>query len=221
MISVLFGFIEAFLRYIPTGLGRKLRYSYYKHRLGSCGKNVIIDMGVIFENVKSIYIRDNVWIDHNTILIAGKPPSASPIFYKENKAFTHEYGEIHINSGVHIAPFVVVQGHGGVSIGEYTTLAAGSKVYSLSHHYKNLNDRTDSNKYYFSSMAPCEKQYLIASPVVIEEGCALGLNSILLPGTHIAEGSWIGVGTYVKGTAVEPDSIYTASPARFSKYRDQ
>ena len=69
MINHLFYMIECIIRNIPSSLGRRIRFFYYKRRLGACGKNVQIDIGVIFENPKRINIGDNVWLDNYCILI--------------------------------------------------------------------------------------------------------------------------------------------------------
>jgi acetyltransferase-like isoleucine patch superfamily enzyme len=87
----------------------------------------------------------------------------------------------------------LVQAHGGVAIGKYVTIAAGSKIYSLSHHYRNLNDENDSKRYSFSSTAPKEDQFLIVGNVHIGDKAAVGINSVILPGTRIPNGTWVGV----------------------------
>ena len=66
-----FPLIESFLRNISGGLGRKLRYYYYRTRLGACGKNVFIDIGVIFNNPELIFIGSNVWIGANCVILPG------------------------------------------------------------------------------------------------------------------------------------------------------
>ena len=68
---VFFGLIEGLLRNISGPLGRKLRYLYYKHRFASCGENVHIDEGVIFEKPEFMYIGKNVWIGANSVVLPG------------------------------------------------------------------------------------------------------------------------------------------------------
>ncbi|MBS1680692.1 MAG: hypothetical protein JST48_03185 [Bacteroidetes bacterium] len=117
-----------------------------------------------------------------------------------------------ISNGAHIAPFVLLQSHAGLSIGKNVTIASGAKVYTLSHHYRNLNDPQDQKRYSFSSMAPKEDQFLIASPVAIGDHAAVGLNSVVLPGTTISDGTWLGVLTHVESKVTESNAIYTAEP---------
>ena len=218
MINHLLYIIECLIRNIPSSLGRRIRYIYYKSRLASCGKNVQIDIGVIFENPKSIKIGDNVWLDNYCILIGGIEIVSKNIFYKTNPSFSKKIGQIYLDGNNHIAPFVVLQGHGGISIGKNVTVASGAKIYSFSHHYRNLEDSNDKKSYYFSSMSKAEDQYFLSAPVVIGDGSAIGLNCVVLPGSTIPDNTWIGVSTYTSGE-YEEGAVYTTEPAKFNKYK--
>lgn len=211
--------IEFSIRNLPGGIGRKIRYYYYKLRLAKCGKNVVIDVGVIIQNPKSIYIGDNVWIDKNVILIAGKLKKGRKKMQKENSDYSFLEGELHIHKNVHIAPFVLIQAHGGVSIGENCGIAAGAKLYSTSHHHSNNLDKSDNKDYIGSTMAPFEDQFLVIGPIVMKEKSVIGLNSIVLPGTTIPEATWIGLNTYILGTNLEQKSNYGIEVAKFIKKR--
>lgn len=200
--------VESFIRPISGGIGRRLRYMYYRKKFKSCGENVIIDEGVYFENIHTISVGSNVWIDKNTILLGGAFNSDGRKVYKtgENKI---PWGDLLLGNGVHIAPFSLIQSHGGVSIGENVTIASGSKIYSLSHHYRNLNDKEDKKRYSFSTMADKDDQFMIVGNVVIGDRAAIGLNSVLLPGTEVPDGTWIGVMSCLNSTDVlTPNSVY-------------
>ncbi|WP_298780286.1 hypothetical protein [uncultured Polaribacter sp.] len=200
--------IEGFLRNFNGRIGIKLRYWYYKKRLGSCGKGVRIDIGVELQSPKDIHISDNVWIDKYVLILAGKPNLKRQVLIKKNESYKFNIGEIHIGKGTHIAPFVVLQAHGGISIGKNVGVASGSKIYSLSHHYRNLLDRSDKRKYFFTPMVKDSEQSLIASPITIGEGCAVSLNSIVLPGTVIPDGVWIGTSVTAQGKKYNNDTVY-------------
>lgn len=209
--------IESFLRNIEGGLGRKLRYAYYSKRLAACGKNVFIDIGVIFNCPELIFIGDNVWIDNYAILVAGHIENKGNTHTKANEAYLFGPGELHLSGNNHIAPFTLLQAHGGIFIGKNVTVAAGSKIYSFSHHYRNIDNPDDKTEYHFSSMAENKNQYFISSPVVIGDGAAIGLNSVVLAGTHIPNGTWIGVNSTVVGQAFKPNSVYASLAAVFLK----
>jgi acetyltransferase-like isoleucine patch superfamily enzyme len=198
--------IEGFLRYRNGLIGKKLRYFYYRKRLAACGKNVIIDSGVFIESPQDVFLGDNIWIDKNVILLAGKPNSKRNISYKNISKDDIEIGKIRIGDNVHIAPNVVIQGHGGVKIGDNSGVASGSKIYSFSHHYQDLNKKNNQT-YFFTPMVKNEEQALILSPVKIGFGCAIGLNSVILPGTVVQDYSWIGSGVVLQNSTVSEKSV--------------
>jgi acetyltransferase-like isoleucine patch superfamily enzyme len=192
MSKALRQWFEGWLRNISGPIGRRLRLSYYRKRLKACGKGCVIEEGVHFTNPHYISLGDNVWIDKNTLLIAGAFDSTNRKYAVKGEE-TINWGELTIADGCHIAPFSLIQAHGGVSIGKHVTIAAGSKIYSLSHHYRNLNDENDSKRYSFSSTAPKEDQFLIVGNVHIGDKAAVGINSVILPGTRIPNGTWVGI----------------------------
>lgn len=217
--NIFFSIIESFIRNIGGGLGRRIRYAYYKRRLGACGKNVNIDIGVVIDNPSNVFIGDDVWIDNYVILLADKFNENSKIYRKENLSYLFNEGELHIQNGVHIGAFCLIQCAGGVFIGSNTGITSGSKIYSGSHHYRNLLDRSDKQDYMFTTMADSQKQMLICSPVFIGSACAIGLNSVVLPGTTIPDGTWLGAQALVQGQDIKPNAIYTAGLAKFHKYK--
>jgi acetyltransferase-like isoleucine patch superfamily enzyme len=214
MVNELLKIFESCIRNIDGALGRRIRGWYYRRRLGRCGSNVVIEAGVFFQGPRHIFISDNVWIDRYAILISGPfTPSGRKFIHKPNTDYKAIPGDLTISKGVHIAPHTLLQAHGGLHIGTNVTVAAGSKIYTLSHHYKNLLDRDDKKRYSFSSMAAPEDQFLILSPVVIRDNAAVGLNAVVLPGTTIQEGTWLGVLAYVQPGATEKEAIYYAAKA--------
>ena len=201
------GIFESLIRNIGGSIGRKIRYSYYKRRFESCGSNVIIEEGVFFQNPNFMTFGSNIWIDKNSILIAG-PFDNSKRKFKVKGDIKIPFGNLILSDGIHIAPFSLIQSHGGVFIGRNVTIASGSKIYTLSHHYRNLDDKSDLKRYCFSSMAPVEDQYLIVGNVVFEDFSALGINSVILPGAIIPTGTWVGVLMSLSKPLEESNSIF-------------
>ena len=217
MLHELSRIFEGFIRNVDGRTGQLLRYWYYKRRFGKCGKNVVIDIGVVFQNPKDILLADNIWIDRYAVLLAGKfKPGQRKFVEKANHHFVGTAGQLILDTGVHIAPFTLLQAHGGLSVGRNVTIASGAKVYTLSHHYKNVTQPHDEKRYSFSSMAEVENQFLICSPVVIKANAAVGLNSVILPGTTLNEGSWVGVLSHVQPGETTPNSVYTSGKANES-----
>lgn len=205
---------------MPGTIGRRLRYFYWRQRVKHMGTGVIIDVGVQFVQPEHVSIGDNVWIDKYVVLLAGPPQGTRKGSRKENSFFPLEEGELYIGNNVHIAPHVVIQGHGGVWLGNNLTVASGCRIYSLSNHYRNLNDEFDETDYWFTSMASPQHQYLISGAVVMEDASALGLNSVVLPGVTIYEGSWVATMSLVTED-IPPWVIAGGNPAIVRKHRRQ
>ncbi|RTE51719.1 hypothetical protein EHW67_16030 [Arenibacter aquaticus] len=201
---------ESLIRNIGGALGRKLRYFYYKTQFKACGTNIIIEEGVFIENPNSMSLGNDIWIDKDSILLGGPFNSIGRKFYRKGLEEIN-WGDLILGDNVHIAPFSLVQAHGGVKIGNNVTIGSGSKIYSLSHHYKNLNDKLDTRRYSFSSMAPKDEQFLIIGNVSIGDNAAVGLNSVLLPGSKIPNGTWVAVSSVLNGgEIIEENSIYSS-----------
>ncbi|MER8548322.1 hypothetical protein NKH41_21740 [Mesorhizobium sp. M1169] len=209
LFSLLFCFVEALISNIPGAVGRSLRNRYYRLRLAEMGSGVVIDCGVRIVNPGWVKIGANTWIDNYVVILAGKPNPNRGAFFRKAELDGVREGEVRIGDNCHISPFVVLQGHGGLTIGSDSSVASGSKIYSLSHHYRNLADPTDRKIYKFSSMAPIDEQSLISASVRVGRNTAIGLNSVLLPGTEIGEGAWISSGSVVMGR-VEKNTVYGA-----------
>jgi acetyltransferase-like isoleucine patch superfamily enzyme len=211
--------IEPLTRNIPGIVGIGLRYYYYKLVLNYIGKKVAIDTNVYIQSPINVSIDDNSWIDKNTILIAGAPdPKGRKILYKSYENSTVEIGKLVIGKNVHISPFVVVQAHGGCFIGDDSGIASGSKIYTLSNHYRNLIDKSDNHAYKYTPRAPKHKQFLICAPVIMERNTGVGLNSSVLPGSKICENAWLGVNSSLLGT-LECNTIAMGSPAKVIKIK--
>lgn len=213
ILEEIFLWIEFLIRNLPGWLGRKIRYFYYKNRLGKCGKNVIIDTGVYIQSPKDVFIGNNVWIDKNVIILAGKIIEGRKILRKKNNDYLFEEGQLHLKDNIHIAPFALIQAHGGVYIGNSSGVASGAKIYSLSHHHSDLLKQSAKIDFAFTPMEKAENQFMILGPVVMKDKTALGLNSVILPGTTIPEATWIGVNTFVSGQKLEPYSTYSTNSA--------
>lgn len=212
--------IASSIRNVGGGVGRKLRYRFYRKRLGHCGKRVSIDINVVISSPKDIFIGDDVWVDNGAILMAGKASSDRKTDMRENKAYKYQRGQLHIGDQVHIGPQVILQAHGGIDIGNKLTIAGGSKIYTLSHHYRNTIDKADNKKYLFGSMVAADDQFLIEQPVVIGNGAAIGLNCILLPGATVPCFTWLGTGIILGKTLLEQGAVYQVEQTLIRKSLD-
>jgi dTDP-4-amino-4,6-dideoxy-D-glucose acyltransferase len=211
------GFIEVIIIFFPNPLGSRLRFLYWKLRLKSLGQNVLFGVGVRITNPQNVTIGNHCWIDDYAIIIAGPPKGdGRSIIRKNNPDYQLQEGEIYIGNHVHIAQFVILQGHGGIFIGDSLTIAAGSKLYSFIHHYE--NGIRGEVIYKFVGLVPPEEQTLICSPIVIHNYSAVGLNSVILPGSTIGENSWLGAQSLLKGVLADNVIAY-GNPAKKKKNR--
>lgn len=211
--------VRMLITYWPGLSGDFIRYRYYKRKLKYLGKGAKIDFGVHIINPSQISIGDETHVDRYVTLIAGKlREGARRICYKDNIGFQYEGGEIHIGRNIHIAPYAYIVGIGGIDIGDYSGIASGTRIFSISHHYHNLSDPDDKKAYSFSNTISDENQSIIVSPVVMEKNTGVGLNSVILPGSTIGKNSWVGVLSCVRGT-IPPNVIAMGSPAEVIKHR--
>ncbi len=215
IISEFIEFPLLFIQNMPGRIGQRMRYLYWKSRLNKIGKNVIIGGNVKIKNPGYVSIGNNCWIDDNVSIIAGEVNHA---ILKRVGEYVLDPGFLIIGDGTHISLNVVIQSHGGVCIEGKTTIAAGAMVYSLSHHYRNPEDKNDSTPYIFSSMTTDSPQYLLVGSILIGEGSAVGLNAIVLPGSIIGRYSWLTVSSVMKG-ASPAGAILSGNPALVIKFR--
>jgi len=193
-------FYKLFITYLPGQLGFKLRDVFWKKRLKYLGNGVIIDIAVYFQNPEYISLDEGCWIDRNVIILAGPPRAKRITFFKNNPEYRGGTGEVYIGKNTHIAPNCVLSGIGGLYIGKSCGIAANSSIYSFSHHYRNLVNKEDICQYSFTPLARLDQQAMILGPVVIDDFCAVGLNSVLLPGSLLMKGTWISSGSIISKT---------------------
>lgn len=216
------GFIEAALTNWPDALGTRLRHFYWKRRLRFLGRGTRFGVGVRIYGPQWVSIGAGSVIDDYVIIVAGPLADGDRrVYRKANPQFTCREGEVAIGERVHIAPFVQLQGHGGLQIGNNLTIAAGAKVYSLSHHYRDLAGSTAPDGVWkFTGLVPPEEQALICAPTVIEDNTAIGLNAVVLPGSSVGRSSWLGAQSLLCGT-LEPGVIASGAPTLAVKPRTQ
>lgn len=190
----------------PGKFGNILRYMFWRKKLKYIGKNAVIDTGVYFQNPKFISLNDNCWIDKNVIILAGSPNKDRIIYDKHENDYV-SIGEVIIGKNTHIAPNCVLSGIGGVYIGNNTGVASNSSIYSFSHHYRNLNNKEDKYQYSFTPKSRKDQQAMILSPVIINDYCAIGLNSVVLPGTELEKGVWVASGSVISGKYEEQSVV--------------
>lgn len=109
-------------------------------------------------------------------------------------------GEPEIGDDVWIGAFTVIDGSGGLAIGDGCDISAGAQIYSHSTVERCLSDRA----------LPIAR-----SATTIGRNVHIGANAVVLMGADIGDHSIVGAGAVVKeGTVAPPYSVLVGVPAR-------
>jgi maltose O-acetyltransferase len=114
---------------------------------------------------------------------------------------------ISLGNKVYIGPNVLLDGRGGITIGDNTTLGFNVVILSANHDYQ-------------SNDLPYEHNVYIHKPVVIGHNVWIGGNVLIVPGVSIGNGAIVAAGTVVTAD-VEPLAIVGNQPIRTIKYRNR
>ena len=190
--KLFFAVIEWFIRGIPSGLGQKVRYAYYKRRFAECGENVRIDEGVTFQNPENIVVGSDVWIMSYSIITATRIDTA---YLASNKKIISAKGDrgvmgggyVKIGNEVQIGLHNILNGIGGIEISNCVTLSAKVSIYSATHMANNPDDHT---------MRVGANGMVRSRPVFSKQGAIV-----------IGKGVWLGLGSTLICASVGDDSI--------------
>jgi acetyltransferase-like isoleucine patch superfamily enzyme len=97
-----------------------------------------------------------------------------------------------------IGPFTILDGSGGLEIGDYCTISSGVHIYSHDNVLQTLS----------SGKSPIER-----APVVLHNNVYVGPNVVISKGIHIGEFSVIGAFSFVKHS-IPSHSIAVGQPAK-------
>jgi galactoside O-acetyltransferase len=113
---------------------------------------------------------------------------------------------------IHIAPHVCIMGgiNAMLIMEDFTGISAGSKIVCASD---------DFNQGFLGPFLPLEFRNVINKPIIFKRFSAIGVNSVILPGVTLAEGSVLGANSLLIHDT-EPWTIYAGSPAKPIKLRN-
>jgi dTDP-4-amino-4,6-dideoxy-D-glucose acyltransferase len=183
-------FVEPFLfavRYFPGTIGMGLRQVWARLRLGSCGKNVLVDFATTIDGAENVFLDDYVWVDHHCQLNA-------------------RVGHIRVGKRVHIAPYTIISGAAGVTIEDYVGIASFVQIYSHSERPKN-------GLRISGPMIPEEQKGMQSGPIVLKKDSFVGAGAVILPGVTLHEGAVVGANSLVTKD-VDAWTIAVGVPAR-------
>jgi len=111
---------------------------------------------------------------------------------------SYVYGDVKVGKNTWIGPLTLLDGGGGLEIGDFCSISTGVQIYTH-----------DSVKWAVSGgEAPYEE-----APVKIHDCCHIGANSVIAKGVEIGPHSIIGAGSFVRKT-VPPYTIVSGVPAK-------
>lgn len=156
----------------------------------SIGKNVLISKKASVYMPSHMVIGNNVRIDDFCMIV----------------------GDITLENYIHIAPYASIHGTGGgtVHIMSYSAVGAYSTIYSGSN---------EINSGALVGNVPSEYVKIKYSDIVIEKHATIGVRSVILPGTYIAEGVALAPMSLIS-KKTKPWSVYFGAPARRVGLRD-
>ncbi|MCF2147459.1 acyltransferase [Desmonostoc muscorum LEGE 12446] len=114
---------------------------------------------------------------------------------------------VSLGNKVYIGQDVILDGRGGITIGDNTTLGFNVVILSANHDYQ-------------SNDLPYEHNVYIHKPVIIGRNVWIAGNVLIIPGVSIGDGAIVAAGTVVTAN-VEPLAIVGNQPMRTIKYRDK
>lgn len=154
-----------------------------REELSACGNSVVLEPGVLIFHPENVEIGDEVYVGHYAILKG----------YYKNK--------LTIGSRVWIGQGAFLHAAGGLCIGERVGIGPGVKILTSQHAMPETPE------------SPIMDGDLLFAPVFLEDGCDLGVGSIVLPGVRVGRGAQVGAGAVVTQD-VPAGSIVAGVPAR-------
>lgn len=91
------------------------------------------------------------------------------------------FGNVRVGKRCWIGPFTILDGSGGLLIGDHCSIASGAQIYS----HETVTHALDESKPY------------TYAPVTIGDHCYIGPNSIITKGVTIGHHSIVGAGTFI------------------------
>lgn len=157
------------------------------------GVNVFISNDAIFHNIHNIVIGNNVRIDSQCILIAGKNT------------------QILIGNNVHISAGCYFYGNSGnIILEDYTCTSARCILYTANDDY------TDG--YVTNSVVDESIKKVITGDIHIKKHSVVGCNSVILPNVVLEHATSVGSHSLIK-TNTDKFDIVAGVPTKFIKKR--
>lgn len=153
--------------------------------------------GTLADHMRERWDRDLPFAD----LIGDRWDRASRLGFGEGTSIydsSHVFGDVRVGRHTWIGPFTLLDGTGGLEIGDYCSISTGVQIYS--------HDTVD----WAVSAGTLPYEY---APVRIGSRCYVGAQAVVAKGVTIGDGSIVGACSFVRAD-VPPGSIVVGAPAR-------
>lgn len=127
-------------------------------------------------------------------------------------AFVTITGKVKLGRCVHISTGACIFGGAGVEIGDHSGISPGVKVFTATEDV--------SGEWLMHPTAPAELRRVESKAIKIGRHCAVGANSVLLPGADLPDGVVVGALSLVK-TPLRGWSVYAGVPVEYRYPRSQ
>lgn len=152
-------------------------------QLARVGEGVCFEPGVLVFHPENIEIGDDVYVGHYAILKG----------YYRNRMI--------IGSRSWIGQHAFLHSAGGIRIGYRVGIGPGARIFTSRHR---LPPGLET---------PIMDGPLEFAPVVLEDGCDIGVGAIVMPGVTVGRGAQVGAGAVVTRD-VPPGAIVAGVPAK-------
>ena len=149
------------------------------------GKNVVVHSTAVLVDCGKICLGSNVRIDPY-VIISGT-------------------GGVVIGSNVHIAAHCSLTGEAEITLGDFSGLSQGVRIFSSSDDY--------SGHSLTNPTVPASFKRIQSASIQIGRHAIIGSSSVILPGADVTEGVAVGALSMVHNR-LEPWSVYSGVPAR-------
>jgi acetyltransferase-like isoleucine patch superfamily enzyme len=135
--------------------------------LAGCGEGTVFEPGALVFHPENVELGRDVYVGHGAILKG----------YHRNRLV--------IGDGSWIGQLAFLHAAGGLPVGRRVGVGPGARVLTSRHAMP------------VDRQAPIMDGALEFAPVVLEDGCDLGVGAIVLPGVTVGRGAQIGAGAVV------------------------
>ncbi len=189
IIKSFFSIIESIIRNISGPFGFFIRRHYYKLVFKVMGRDVLIDVGVVFNGPQNISCGDKVWFDCYSV-------------------FSVQISSLIIGDQVHIGTHTFIGGRETIQLDDTCAISSGSRIFSGSVTIPNKNDMI------LNPVTESKDDLMNYGKVWLKKNSVVLSNCVVSPGITMEEGSMLLSNSFLN-KSTSKHSVYIGVPAKF------